>query len=117
MIGAILAVFIVSFPETLYSRTEFSKLENLSYWNRFAFRGKVLDRRLHKSDFLNNFKMLKYWTILIPCVYYMTSNTYGSILLVLSASSITRKLYHFDTAQVGILLGVPLTVGCLIGEA
>jgi MFS family permease len=115
--GAILVVFVVSFPETLYSRTEFSNLENLSYWNKLAFRGKVLDRQLHMSDFLNNFKMLKYWTILIPCIYYMTANVYGSILFVLTASHITGQLYHFDTAQTGILLGVPLTIGCLIGEA
>jgi MFS family permease len=117
MLGAILAVIIVSFPETLFSRTDFSKLENLSYWNKFAFRGKVLDRQLRMSDFLNDFKMLKYWTILIPCVYYMTANTYGSILLVLTASHITQSLYGFDTSQTGILLGVPLTIGCLIGES
>lgn len=115
--GAILAAFVVSFPETLYSRTQFSNLEELSYWKKLAFRGKVLDRQLHKSDFLNNFKMLKYWTVWIPCVYYMTANTYGSILFVLTASSITTRLYGFDSSQTGILLGVPLTIGCLIGEA
>lgn len=115
--GAIIAVFIVSFSETLYSRTEFSNLEHLSYWKKLAFRGKVLDRQLHMSDFLNNFKMLKYWTIVIPCIYYMTANTYGSILFVLTASTITRELYNFDTSQTGILLGVPLTLGCLIGES
>jgi hypothetical protein len=117
MMGAILAVFIMSFPETLYSRTEFNNLEDLSYWNKLAFTGKVLDRQLHMSDFLNNFKMLKYWTIVTPCIYYMTANTYGSILFVLTASTITRELYNFDTSQTGILLGVPLTLGCLIGES
>jgi MFS family permease len=116
MLGGMLAVFLMSFPETLYSRTDFSNLENRSYWNRLAFRGKVLDRKLTASDFLNNFKMLKYAAVVLPCVYYMTSNTYGSIIFVLTASSITEKLYGFDTGKTGVFLGVPLTVGCLIGE-
>ncbi|KAH8905828.1 MFS general substrate transporter [Coniochaeta sp. PMI_546] len=117
MMGSILAIYLVSFPETLFSRTEFSNLENRSYWRRLAFRGKVLDRKLKASDFLNNFRMLKYVAVVVPCVYYMTTNTYGSIIFVLTASSISEKLYHFDTAQNGVLLGVPLTLGCLIGEA
>lgn len=117
MLGAILLIFVVSFPETLFSRTEFSNLENLSYWNKLAFRGKVLDRQLHLYDFLGNFKMLKYWAVLIPCIYYMTANTYGSILFVLTASKITQELYNFDPSQTGTLLGVPLTIGCLIGES
>jgi MFS family permease len=117
MMGAILAIYLVSFPETLFSRTEFSNLENRSYWQRLAFRGKVLDRKLTASDFLNNFRMLKYAAIVIPCIYYMTTNTYGSIIFVLTASSISDELYHFNTAQNGLLLGVPLTLGCLIGEA
>ena len=116
LLGGVLAVFLVSFPETLFSRTDFNKLENQSYWHRFAFRGKVLDRKLHSTDFLNNFKMLKYFAVVLPCIYYMTTNSYGSIVFVLTASSITKKLYDFDTGQVGVFLGVPLTVGCLIGE-
>jgi hypothetical protein len=117
MIGAVLFVFFVSFPETLFSRTEFSNLENRSYWQKFTFRGKVVDNRLQASDFLNNFKMLKYWSIIIPCVYYMTANTYGSLLFVLTMSSISEELYHFNTAQTGLLIGVPLSIGCLIGES
>ncbi|KAM0253069.1 hypothetical protein ACHAQJ_007445 [Trichoderma viride] len=117
MMGAVLGVFLVSFPETLFSRTEFSNLENRSYWQRLAFRGKVIDRKLRPADFLSNFKMLKYVAVVLPCIYYMTANTYGSIVFVLTASSITEKLYHFDVAQNGLLLGVPLTIGCLIGES
>ncbi|KAL7932212.1 major facilitator superfamily domain-containing protein [Trichoderma chlorosporum] len=117
MMGAVLAVFIVSFPETLFSRTEYSNLENRSYWGRLAFRGKVINRKLKPSDFLHNFRMLKYVAVVLPCIYYMTANTYGSIVFVLTASFISDKLYHFDVAQNGLLLGVPLTIGCLIGEA
>jgi MFS family permease len=35
----------------------------------------------------------------------------------LTASSITEDLYDFNTGQTGVLLGVPLTLGCLIGES
>ncbi|KAL6834623.1 major facilitator superfamily domain-containing protein [Trichoderma camerunense] len=117
MMGGVLAVYLVAFPETLFSRTEFSTLENRSYWGRLAFRGKVINRKLKPSDFLHNFKMLRYVAVVLPCIYYMTTNTYGSIVFVLTASSISEKLYHFDVAQNGLLLGVPLTIGCLIGEA
>lgn len=44
------------------------------------------------------------------------TNTYGSLVFVLTASSITAELYDFNTAQTGLLLGVPLTIGCIIGE-
>ena len=81
-----------------------------------AFRRKVLDRKLTLSDFSNNFKMLKYAAVVVPCIYYMTTNTYGSIVFVLTASSITERLYDFNTGQTGVLLGVPLTLGCIIGE-
>jgi len=117
VMAGILTVFLVSFPETLFSRTEFSNLENRSYWQRLAYRGKVLDRKLKPSDFLTNFRMLKYVAIVVPCVYYMTASSYGSIMFVLTASSISHKLYGFNTAQNGLLLGVPLTLGCLLGEA
>jgi hypothetical protein len=117
MIGAVLVIFVISFPETLFSRTDFSNLENRSYWERLTFRGKVIDHPLQVSDFLNNFRMLKYWSIIIPCVYYMTTNTYGSLLFVLTTSSVSEELYHFNTGQTGLLIGVPLSIGCLIGES
>ena len=115
--GGVLLVFAVSFPETLFSRTDFSNLENRSTLEKFTFAGKIINRPLRISDFVNNFKMLKYLAIVIPCVFYMTTNTYGSLLFVLTMSSISEELYHFNTAQTGILIGVPLSIGCLIGES
>ncbi|KAL9114591.1 MAG: hypothetical protein Q9227_001269 [Pyrenula ochraceoflavens] len=115
--GCILVLILFSLPETLYSREDFSNLEQRGYWARISFRGKVLDRRLTWDSFASNFRMLRYWAVLLPCVYYMTSNTYGSILFVLTSSSITEDLYNFNTGQNGLLLGVPLTLGCLLGEA
>ncbi|KAH8802526.1 major facilitator superfamily domain-containing protein [Xylogone sp. PMI_703] len=117
MLGAVTLLLILTFPETLFSREDYSNLEKRSYWSRTMFHGKVLNRNVRLSDFGNNFKMMKYWAVIIPCVYYATANVYGSIIFVLTASSITEKLYDFDTAQNGLLLGIPLTLGCLIGES
>lgn len=72
MFGGVMVVFIVSFPETLFSREEFSNLESKGYWSRMAFRGKVLNRDLTWRDFIGNFRMLKYAAVVIPCAYYMT---------------------------------------------
>jgi putative effector of murein hydrolase LrgA (UPF0299 family) len=117
MMSGVLVIFILSFPETLFSRTDFSTLEGRSYWRKMTFQGKVVNHPLKLSNFLHNFRMLKYWSIVIPCVYYMTANTYGSLLFTLTMPSLAAELYHFNTAQTGLLLGIPLTIGCLIGES
>lgn len=72
MMGFVLILFLISFPETLFSREKFSNLEEESYWSRLAFTGKVLDKKLGWNDFFGNFTMLKYVAIVIPCLYYMT---------------------------------------------
>lgn len=115
--SGVLVIFILSFPETLFSRTDFSTLEGRSYWRKMTFQGKVVNHPLKLSNFLHNFRMLQYWSIVIPCVYYMTANTYGSLLFTLTMPSLAPELYHFNTAQTGLLLGIPLTIGCLIGES
>ena len=117
LVGAVWVLLLFAFPETLYSREQFSMLEAKPYLYRYMFHGKVLKKTMRPSDFLEVFKMLKYWAITIPCFYYMTCNTYGSIAFVLTASSISEKLYDFNTAQTGALIGVPLTIGCFIGES
>jgi MFS family permease len=47
----------------------------------------------------------------------MTANTYGSALFAVTGSHLAATLYHFNVAQTGLLMGVPLTIGCMIGEA
>lgn len=46
----------------------------------------------------------------------MTANTYGSALFAVTGAHIAATLYHFNVAQTGLLMGVPLTVGCMVGE-
>lgn len=72
MLGAITLLLILTFPETLFSRDDYSNLEKQSYWSKISFHGKVLDRSVKISDFGNNFVMMKYWAVIIPCVYYAT---------------------------------------------
>ena len=72
MLGSVTLLLWLTFPETLYSREDFSKESGLTYWQRLTFHGKVLDRPLRLSDWGNNFKMMKYWAVIIPCVYYAT---------------------------------------------
>jgi hypothetical protein len=47
---------------------------------------------------------------------YMVNLTYGSPLFAVTGSFICAKFFHFDLEQTGLFLGVPLTVGCLMGE-
>ncbi|KAH8804475.1 major facilitator superfamily domain-containing protein [Xylogone sp. PMI_703] len=117
MMASLLVVFAVSFPESLFSRTEFSNLEGRSYWQRMTFQGKIVNHSLRLSNFLHNFRMLKYWSITLTCIYYMMANTFGSLLFTLTMTSICKELYGYNTAQTGLLLGIPQTVGCLIGES
>ena len=72
MLAGILVLLVFTFPETLFSREDFSNLERRSYWAKTFYWGKVLNRPLRLRDFGNNFKMLRYWAVVIPCVYYAT---------------------------------------------
>lgn len=72
MLAGVLVLLVFTFPETLYSREQFSNLEERSYWSRMAFHGKVLNRKMTWRDFAGNFRMLKYAAVVIPCAYYMT---------------------------------------------
>jgi hypothetical protein len=60
--------------------------------------------------------MLKYVSIVIPGLYYMTCFGYGTVLFATTGASLFAKFYHFDVAQTGLMLSIPLLTGCLIGE-
>jgi MFS family permease len=60
--------------------------------------------------------MAKYAAVTLPCLMYMVNHTYGSPLFAVTGSFICAKFFHFNLEQTGTFLGVPLTVGCLIGE-
>ena len=120
--GIIQAGFVVilffTFPETLFSRTEFSSLEKTPYFKKLLFHGKVLRGRsvIFPKDFLAPYRMCHYVAVSLPAVYWATANTYGSALFALTGSRIAAVQYNFNVAQTGLLMGVPLTIGCMIGE-
>ena len=114
--ACLLLIALFTFPETLFSRQDFSKLEERPFLQRMFFHGKVLDRRIRLRDFFLPLRMIKYTAVTLPCIMYMVNLTYGSPLFAVTGSFIGAAFFHFDLEQTGLFLGVPLTVGCLIGE-
>lgn len=60
--------------------------------------------------------MLRYISVVVPAIYYMTCFGYGTVMFALTGSSLFSKFYKFETWQTGLLLSLPLLIGCLIGE-
>ena len=115
---ATLAINLISLPETLYSRNEQLEHQEHSYLDLLLVKvSRLTDRKLYFTDFLRPFYMLKYAAIVIPGIYYMTAFAYGTVLFATTGSSIFTTLYHFNTAQTGLMLSIPLILGCLLGEA
>ncbi|OCT53997.1 MFS general substrate transporter [Cladophialophora carrionii] len=108
---------IFCLPETIYSRRTIANQRERSFMDLLLFRKSTLqDRRLKFSDFLRPFYMLKYVAIVVPGLYYMTAFGFGSVMFAATGSQLFRSLYHFNVAQTGMLLSIPLLIGCLIGE-
>jgi len=115
--GALWVLLVFTLPETLFSREDYSKLEKRSYTSKLLYHGKVLDRPIRARDFGASFRMIKYVAVTLPCIYYCTANTYGSALFAVTGSHLSAAVYKFNTEQTGLFMGVPLTIGCAIGEA
>jgi MFS family permease len=114
--GSLCVLVIFTMPETLFSRATASTLVERSYIQKLFFFGKVLDRPIRLRDFGTPFRMIKYLAISLPAFYFATANTYGSALFAVTGAKIAASTYKFDVAQTGLFIGVPLTVGCMIGE-
>ncbi|KAK0318312.1 hypothetical protein LTR82_010700 [Friedmanniomyces endolithicus] len=115
--AAMWVVLLFTLPETLYSRKDHSALERKSYTQKLLFHGKVLERKVHPRDFLGSLRMARYAAVLLPSIWYMTANTYGSALYAITSSQLAATVFHFDLEQTGLFMGVPLSIGCVIGEA
>lgn len=113
-------------PETLYSRqvdtalaTEVNKRPVRTYVGILVFRTSGSGTREHKltlSAFAAPFVMMRYLCVLLPALYYMTAFAYGSLLFGATGSVVFRGLYGFNTAQTGLVISLPLVVGCFLGE-
>lgn len=107
-------------PETLYHRdnqTGESHMPSARSWLKLlTFRGLARDRKLKLSDFTHVFIMLAYPSVLLPGIYYSISFGLGSVLFAVTGAAAFGEIYHFDTAQVGMAIGLSTFVGTLIGE-
>ena len=117
--AATLPLFILTVPETLYPHTELEQEYRpfKSWMHNMTMRGKIHPvRKLRPVDFVRPLQMLMYPSILLPTVYYMVSFGWGSILFVITAAKLFAEAYHYKPYQTGVLLGIPLTIGSLLGE-
>ncbi len=117
-----LGTFVITLfclPETLYSRDSSSVSHKPnSYLDLLLFRSHTLPKRkIQINDFWRSLYMLKYVVITIPGLYYMTAFGYGSVLFATTGSLLFTEFYGFSVSQVGLMLSIPLLIGCVIGEA
>lgn len=114
-------VTLFCLPETLYSRdltVEPGDRKRNSYIDLLTFRSHTLPRRkIQAKDFGRSLSMLKYLAITLPGLYYMTAFGYGSVLFATTGSLLFKEFYDFSVAQTGLMLSIPLLIGCIIGEA
>ena len=113
-----LPLFILTVPETLYSHSaEHAQRPYGSWMENMTMRGKAHSTHsLKVIDFCRPFQMLMYPSVLLPTLYYSVSFGYGSILFIITSANIFLKVYKYKPYQTGVLLGVPLTVGSVLGE-
>ena len=113
-------VMLFCLPETLYHRdnkTGESHMPGSTWLQLFTFNGVPLHRRKLKAwDFTHVFLMLRYPNVLLPAIYYSISFGLGSVLFAVTGAAAFGKIYHFNTAQVGMAIGLSTFVGTVIGE-
>ena len=116
--AALVVLMFLTLPKTLFSRVEHSALETRrSYTAKVLFHGKVLDRPIRARDFVASCRMAGYAAVIFPGLWYATADAYGSVIFAVMGSHLADVVYGFDTEQTGLLMGIPLTIGCLVGEA
>lgn len=118
-------VNVFCLPETLYrrqhntaSRIRDEEEKKPEPWIRlFTFNSSSVGwRKLVLSDFLHVFKMLRYPSVLFPTIYYSICFGVGTVLFAVTGAAAFGSIYHFNTAQIGMIIGLPTLIGSLIGE-
>ncbi|KAK8017760.1 hypothetical protein PG993_014086 [Apiospora rasikravindrae] len=121
----LVAITFFCLPETLYLRKtdESGQAEYKMPVGTFAdllfFRARRRGgsgRKLTLSSYAAPFAMMRYLSIILPALYYMTAFAYGSLLFGATGSVVFRTFYGFDTAQTGLIISIPLVLGCLFGR-
>lgn len=60
--------------------------------------------------------MLKYPSVVLAGLYYSIAFGVGTVLFAVTGAAAFGSIYGFDTAQVGLAIGLSTTVGSIIGE-
>ncbi|KAL1889009.1 hypothetical protein Sste5346_009189 [Sporothrix stenoceras] len=118
-VSFLVALFLL--PETLFSRGPrflAERTHERSYMEMlFNFKGNLIpQRRLKGQDFLTSFYMLKYPSVSLPFWFYTLSWTFINILPAISMAKIYGARYGFASGKIGLCTGIPLIIGCVIGE-
>lgn len=106
-------------PETLYHRKrsgQTAESPSSSWLALFSFNSAFHARRLRAFDFFHVFIMLRYPSVLLPVIYYAVSFGLGSVLFAVTGAAAFGTVYHFNTAQVGMAIGLSTFIGTLVGE-
>lgn len=111
-------IMLFCLPETLYHRDNSPGVSpNRSWLRLLTFRGVAIHRKLRLSDFTHVFLMARYPSVLLPTLYYAISFGLGSVLFAVTGASAFGSIYHFNTAQIGLAIGLSTFIGTLLGEA
>lgn len=113
----LLNIFLL--PETLYHRdpvTGQSFESNATWKSQLALFKAERHRRLQAKDFFHCFQMLKYPSVSLTCIYYSYAFGIGTVLFAVTGSAAFGSVYNFDTAQVGMAIGISTTIGSVLGE-
>lgn len=121
--GTLLLISFFLFPETLFNRSPTFIANRPTSATRTYFQllfspisSHIPDRKLHASDFLQSFRMLKYPSITFPFIYYTMAWTYVNVLPAVTLAEIYSKEYHMKSGPIGLSLGLSLIIGGVLGE-
>lgn len=60
--------------------------------------------------------MLKFPSVTLSTIYYSYAFGIGTVLFAVTGAAAFGTIYEFDTAQVGLAIGIPTFIGSVIGE-
>lgn len=111
-------VYVLTVPETLYPRVVTEAQPRRRTWTQnMTLQGRANPTgQLRLIDFFRPFQMLKYPSVLLPSFYYAVAFAHGSILFIISSAQLFAADYGYKARQTGLLLGIPITVGSVLGE-
>lgn len=118
-LGVVWVINIFGLPETLYYRDrealQADRRAN-SWFALYGLRAPCFRRHARIQDFSHCFVMFKYPSVTLSTIYYSYAFGIGTVLFAVTGVFAFGSVYKFDTAQVGLAIGVPTTVGSIIGE-